>query len=68
MFDETQRSQVEQRMASRLGDAWEDRQARLASGAHRGSPIRARVGRALVGIGHAIAGPSDDSTTAGRPI
>jgi hypothetical protein len=60
MFDELQRSLVEQRMTRRLDEAEADRLARLASGGHRSPPIRARFGRILIGLGTTIAGALDE--------
>ena len=62
MFDELQRSLVEQRMTTRLEEAEADRLARLASPSRGGTPVRARVGRVLIGLGTTIAGSLDEPT------
>jgi hypothetical protein len=60
MFDELQRSLVEQRMTSRLDDAAADRLGRLATTGRHGTPVRTRLGRALIGLGTTIAGGLDE--------
>jgi len=65
MLDDLQRrALVEQRMAERLADADGDRQARLAAATHPGAGVRTRIGRALIGLGTTIAGPTDEARRA----
>jgi hypothetical protein len=74
MFDELQRSLVEQRMTSRLAEAGAERLGRIATADHHPTPMRTKLGHALIGLGRSIAGPFDEpaatATTAanGSPV
>lgn len=66
MFDELQRSLVEQRMTSRLAEAKAERLGRLASADHHPTPVRTKLGLALIGLGRSISGSLDESATGER--
>ena len=60
-FDDVQHALVEARMTTRLSEAGTERLTRRSRASDEPG-VRGRIGRALIGLGTAIAGPAEESS------